>query len=972
MSSDRIHNLTFSVLGPLRAWTGTSELTLGTPQQQAMLAVLLLARGRCVSMDELVDGLWGDAPPTSAASVVRTYLSRLRGLLGRAAPDEKVLMSVGGGYALRVADDRLDLTVFERQVAEARGLAPAAAVARTRAALKAWAGVPLKGVPGPFAEVERTRLNELRLSVTETCIDYELEQGAHRQVVAELIALTTAHPLRERLCWQLMLALYGSDRQAEALAVFHDTRRTLSEELGVEPGPALRDLLTRILNSDPAVVAHPPGRDERSGLVRPAQLPSDLGDFTGRVSEVAAVKALLLDRAGTATPVVLLTGMGGTGKTALAVHAAHRCADRFPDGQLYVDLRGADDVPADPRDVLGQFLRALGIPKQQIPASAEERAAAYRSVLAERQVLVVLDNAQNADQVRPLLPGANGSGAVVTSRSRLLSLPATGRLAVEVFDLRTAGDLFRRVVGGARTAAAGLAVLRVVELCGGLPLAVRIIASRVAVHPEWPIPDVLERLLDERRRLRELRVEELTVESCFHLSYRRLGPEQAHSLRTLSLLELPVIELGEASAVLGVPEDEAEHLLDSLFSAGVLESPAPGHYRYHDLVKLFARKQAREEDGPAARSEAIAPLVDYFLATALQAYTMTRPGHTLPSRLTTTVRGLSFGNQEVALRWGSRRLTDALSVVAQAAEEYTAAAADLLLALDPVLMADHRWPDMTQIGSTLVAAARRAGDQRAELRAGYMLGGALMEMERIDEARAVTDRAIDLSLQEDDPVVQAMTLNVSAVIERERQRLDEAIAEGRRAAAVAAAIGDLSVEAMALGNVIHFRLLAGERDSEMLDTALRQLHLQDVLGDTQGRAWALFRLASVQQDLGRPAQAERTFKQALELLPEEERLLRTGITCKLARAQLELASFAEAARTAETAVSLAREIKATRMEISASRDLGDALMRLGHTEWARSVWITSHDLAVHGQCPQLETELLDRIGKDDAENGITL
>ncbi|MFJ2257198.1 BTAD domain-containing putative transcriptional regulator [Streptomyces sp. NPDC087844] len=921
-------------------------------------------------MSELVDGLWTGEPPSTAVSVVRTYLSRLRSLFGRVVPGKQVLVSASGGYALRVADECLDLTVFERQVDEARGLATAAAAEKMRSALKAWTGLPLSGVPGPFAEVERTRLSELRLSVTEACIECELERGAHRQVVPELIALTAAHPLRERLCGQLMLALYRSDRQAEALAVFHDTRQTLAEQLGIEPGPTLQDLLSRILRSDPSVVADSTDQKERSSSVRPAQLPADLADFTGRVSEVARLTELLLDRTGTAAPVAVLTGMGGAGKTALAVHTAHRVEKHFPGGQLYVDLRGADGVPADPKDVLGFFLRTLGHPDQSIPADLEERAAVYRSVLAERQLLVLLDNARAAEQVRPLLPGSSNSAAVVTSRSRLISVPATGRFSVDVFDLRTAGELFRRVVGSSRTTAEHLTVLRVIELCGGLPLAVRIIASRVAVHPEWPISDVLERLLDEQRRLGELRIEQLTVESCFHLGYTQLNPEQARSLRVLSLLELPVIELGEASAVLDLAEGEVERLLDSLFSAGVLESPAPGRYRYHDLIRLFARRRAAEENEATMRPEAVARLVDYFQATARNAYELLRPGHTLPLGFKATkVQGQSFRNEAAAMRWASRRLTDALSVVAQGAEEHTAAAADLLIALDPILMADHRWRDMMSAGRAVMKAAGHAGDHQAELRAGYMLGGALMEMESFDEARTVTDRAIKLSFQENDLTVQAMALNVSAVLERERQRIDKAIEEGRKASIVALEIGDHSIEAMALGNVINFRLLAGERDPELLDVALRQLHLQDILGDTQGKAWALYRMGCVQHSLGQPVDAVGTLQQALDLLPQKELLLRTGITSRLAQYQMELKLFEGAARTAETAVSLAREMRATRLEVTASMILGDALIRLGYTAWARSVWTQAHGLTVRSQYAHLENELLERIKADRIRRG---
>lgn len=947
MGTTGVTGLRFTVLGPLQAWRGEQPITLGSPQQRAVLALLLLKQGRPASVDELVDAVWDQEPPPGAVSVLRTYVSRLRAVLEPGRPKNRppaVLASVAGGYALHAPEGALDLTLFESRVHEARRLRAQGDHQRARdllrCALDAWNGTPLAGVPGAFAEAERTRLTELRLGATEIRIELDVELGGHSDAVPELIALAAAHPLRERLRLLLMLSLYRSDRQAEALAVYHDTRRVLIAELGIEPGPAVRDLHRRLLTADPALAAPPKADESRGAAVRPAQLPGDLSDFTGRETETARVTAALSGAAGTAVPVAVLTGMGGAGKTVLAVHAAHTVSGRFPDGQLYVDLRGADGSPADPSAVLAGFLRALGEKDQGMPDSLEERAALYRSALAGRRVLVVLDNARDADQVRPLLPGSGGCAAVVTSRSALAALSGVTRVVVDVLRPQVAAALFTRILGDPRAEHERLAILRVADLCGGHPLAVRIVASRLAVRPDWTVTDTVDQLKDERRRIGELRIQGLGVEACFRLGYGELGTEQARAFRLLSLPAPSPLTLVEAAAVLGRPQEAAESLLESLVDVGMLESTGRRCYRFHDLLRLFARQRAQEEESADARQGALAGLLDLLLATARNAYGLLRPGHgVLRSLLPTEHPGVRFADEEEACAWGTGRLAPALEFVAQIAPTAPAGAADLVLALDPLFMAEHRWSELIPVARTVVAAARRAGDRRAEQRICYMLGGALMQVEELQSAHEVTSRAMELSEGIDDHTVHAMVLNVAGLLAMKRDVEGGGLDLGLRAVAEARAAQDRSVEALALGNVILECVRLGQVNELLLETALRQLDLYEALGDHHGRAYAHYRIGQVLRGLERPKEALSRFEECLERLgPNGHSFVRCAALLRCAESYLSLGEPQSAARYAERAIVLAREMDFERGEAHATQTLGDALDLAGHASWARACW----------------------------------
>ncbi|GAA2251551.1 hypothetical protein GCM10010232_44520 [Streptomyces amakusaensis] len=591
----------FMLLGPVRVSFDGHPLPSGSPQQRALLAALLMRGGRTATASELIDGIWGEDPPSQALAALRTYASRLRKIFGPG-----VLVSESGGYAIRVDAGTLDLNAAEELAMAAEKARAGGDRHRARTllneSLTLWEGEPLANVPGPYAETQRTRLEEWRLQLTEVRLDLDLEAGCHAEAVSELTALTAAHPLRERLRELLMLALYRSGRQAEALAVYADTRRLLADELGVDPRPELSRLQQRILRADEELAR--PGeavRESAPAPVRPAQLPAAVPDFTGRVSSVRELAARLTRAEGDAMAVSALAGIGGiggVGKTTFAVHVAHAARPHFPDGQLYADLQGTGSRPADPRTVLGAFLRALGTADSAIPETLVERSALYRSVLGGRRVLVLLDNARDAAQVRPLLPGGEGCATLVTSRIRMLDLAGSHLVDLDEMSPQEALQLFTRIVGEERVAPERTAALDVVTACGFLPLAIRIAASRLAARRTWTVSVLAARLADERHRLDELQAGDLAVKATFELGYGQLDEEQKRALRLFGSFAGPFVTLPVMAARLGRGAEATEELLESLVDTGLLMSMGPGCYQMHNLARLFAQSRAELDEPP--------------------------------------------------------------------------------------------------------------------------------------------------------------------------------------------------------------------------------------------------------------------------------------------------------------------------------------------------------------------------------------
>ena len=507
------HELGFALLGPVRAWRGGIELPLGTPQQRATLALLLLQNGKPMTMDAIADALWGEVLPAQPSATIRTYFHRLRRLLAADARD-RVIAVDGGGYRIEVDPLAVDVGRFCEEHARADTALEEGrredAVEHLRTALSLHSGTPLAGIPGSFVEVERARLHRLRLAALETMCRLELERGGHARIVDELQTATVREPLREPLHELLILALYRCDRQAEAFIAYENARRVLRDELGTDPGPRLRELHQRMLRSDPELLAADHVRHQvLAPPATPAQLPTDLPVFVGRAAALAAAGATLPAHgaAPDRTTVIVIGGMAGVGKTAFALHWAHEITDRFPDGQLYVNLRGFEGggVQVGPHEAILGFLHALGVHPQRIPPTANAQSALYRSLLVDRRCLIVLDNARDSAQVMPLLPGKSRSLVLVTSRAALDGLVAsTGArtISLDLLDDDAARELLARRLGAERVDAEPHATNALIDRCARLPLALSIVCARIAAQPsEFPLADVAAQLFGTHHTL---------------------------------------------------------------------------------------------------------------------------------------------------------------------------------------------------------------------------------------------------------------------------------------------------------------------------------------------------------------------------------------------------------------------------------------------------------------------------------------
>lgn len=900
--------LRFSVLGPVRSWRGGEALPAGSPQQRALLTALLLREGRTATASELIDGIWGEEPPSQALAAVRTYASRLRKIL-----DPQTLASDAGGYAMRIRPGALDLAVAHDLASRADKARASGDRREARTlldqALELWDGEALAQVPGPYAEYQRSRLEEWRLQLTETRLDLDLEVGCHAEAISELTALTAAHPLRERLRELLMVALYRSGRQAEALAVYADTRRLLADELGVDPRPALSQLQQRILRADEEL-ARPASDDATAApaVVRPAQLPATVPDFTGRASFVRELGTRLATAEGSVMAVSALAGIGGVGKTTLAVHLAHQARPHFPDGQLYVDLQGAGARAAEPETVLGAFLRALGTADTAIPESLDERAALYRSLLDGRRVLVLLDNAHDAAQIRPLLPGTAGCAALVTSRVRMVDLAGAHLVDLDVMSPEEALQLFTLIVGEERVRSEREAALDVVAACGFLPLAIRIAASRLASRRTWTVSVLAAKLADERRRLDELQAGDLAVKATFELGYGQLEPAQARAFRLLGLADGPDISLAAAAALLNLETHAAEDVLESLVDTSLLESAAPGRYRYHDLVRLYARSCAeRDEQPPVERELALSRLLDFYLATAAGVNSLEKPGDTLIDHLASTSQpGLRFATRHEARDW----LYAEAATLLTCARRSTSApvlrrSVDLLWVAIDLAESGANAKEYEATVAHVFEAAERADDPRATGRSLLTLSNVHHVSGRFDLARREGERALQLSAQADDPLPGCWASNLLGIIALYENRHDDGEEHLTRSIELFREVGDRPGEASALCNLSRVHLALGRTDtavalarqgSEMYDAmghalkgangryalglALTQsglldaaadslLAARDVFRDSRQRLWegmAIFRLAEVDIAAHRPAQAAANSEVALTVL----------------------------------------------------------------------------------------------------------
>jgi len=613
----------YRVLGPIEAWRDGCLVRLNGRKARSLLAALLLRADCVVPNERLVAVLWGDRPPATAAAQLHKHVSQLRAELGH-----DCLVRAGYGYKLQLEGDRLDLRTFEETVGRARAAQaadrPTEAAEEFCAALALWRGEPLTDGTDELIRTEAPALEERRIGTLLEKIETELALGRHGELVGELRSLVDEYPLREKLRGHLMVALYRSGRVAEALTTYHAARTVLAEDLGLDPGGDLQRLHQAILAADPGLDATGALEPVRRAQSMPAQLPPSIADFTGRAAAVELIRSALTVGGSDAPVLLAISGKGGVGKTTLAVHAARRVGDTFPDGHLYIRLRAPDARPLDPQVALKRFLRALGVEDWAIPDDLDECAQLFRSRSAARRMLILLDDAADEAQVRPLLPGSATCAVLITSRPRLAGLEAARHLDLDVFDSGESVELLERIVGAHRLVSDRTSTLEIARLCGHLPLAVRIAAARCAQYTRSDLRWFAGRLSDERRRLDVLVAGDLEVRASLAIGYQGLEPREREAFCLLSLLDTADFAAWVVAPLLGVTVYEAEDLVEELVNAQLLDivrcdAAGQARYRYHDLVRLYARERAAAEYPEARRRAALARALGAWLTLATEA-----------------------------------------------------------------------------------------------------------------------------------------------------------------------------------------------------------------------------------------------------------------------------------------------------------------------------------------------------------------
>lgn len=856
------------ILGPLEVEINGQQVRFG-PQQCVLLAVLLLEAGRVVPNGRLVELLWGQAAPERVAATLRSHVLHLRRALepdrpAGAKPTMLVTEGVGegAGYALRIRPEQLDAVRFEQLVDEGRAALadgdPRTAVERLRAGLALWRGPALADVADrPFALREVARLEGLRRAARQVRIEADLVLGRHAEVVGELAGLVADQPGDEQVRRVFALALYRSHRIEDAARVCQEGLELLRDR-GLD-SPVLQELQRDLLRGAPTLDWVPPQ------AARPFQLPPDIPEFTGRQAELAALRARLLPLApepGRAVAISAIDGKPGIGKSALAIHLAHAVAAQFADGVLCVNLRGAEPEPVAPLQALGQFLRALGVPDQQIPGDLDAAVASYRSALAAKQVLVVLDNAANAAQVRPLLPSNPGSVGLITSRTPLADLEGAVPLTLDLPTEAEAVALLARLAGQERVDADPASAARVVRQCGLLPLAVRIAGARLRARPHWPLATLVVRLADERRRLDELAVGELAVRSSFLLSYQGLESAEARMFRLLGLLGGPDATPDVAAAITPCTPAEAEATLERLVDAQLVETPSPGRYRFHDLLRLFAREQAEADEAEPARRAALERALGWYLATAEHANELLTP---------TSIRRVGpahspFPDRHAALAWLEAERANLVATAKQAAEHTTAATTTVAWRLSDALwrffdLRKH-WADRQAVGEAALRAARRGGDPAVVARQLRYLGIIATEQRRLEEAGVHHQESLGICREIGDRGGEARALNSLGIAYWQQQRLDEAIAYFEQSLALCRELDDREYEDKALNNLGSV-LAEQRRFDEAIACLERSLAISREIGGSAHRT--LNSLGDLYRSQGRAAEAITCYKQSLAI-----------------------------------------------------------------------------------------------------------
>ncbi|MGH3200644.1 MAG: AfsR/SARP family transcriptional regulator [Streptosporangiaceae bacterium] len=902
--------LRVGVLGPVTAWYGQEELRVGQPRQQAVLGILAMRANRVISRGELVDAVWGQDPPASAEGGIYTYVAGLRRVIEptrSARGPGRVLVSSGAGYVLHLVPGQPDAVAFEQQVARARQLRkngdPAGAVDALEGALGLWRGIAFAGVPGPFAETERVRLGELRSGAAEERADVLLSLGRHEEVVPDLTALVADHPLRERMRGLLMIALYRGGRHAEALRVFTDGRHVLAEELGIDPGTELSRIHQQVLTCDPALnLAADPARDGRQDQARgsgsprpqaatgprapyqpvlplPAQLPLDAQGFSGRHDELRTLHDMLPPaRAAETVPVAVISGTAGVGKTALAVRFGHQVAKHFPDGQLHINLRGRDPArpPMEPIEALGLLLVSFGMPPHRLTSSTEERAALFRSLVDGKRILVVLDDASNAAQVRPLLPGSPDCLVVVTSRNQMAGLVAAEGatlISLDVLGDTEAHEMLARRLGRERVAAEPQAADEIIAACAGLPLALSIAVGRAtAGRAKRPLAQLAAELRDACNRLDALEEGDAAtdVRAVLSWSYDQLTPAAARMFRLLGLHPGPDVSLSAAASLAAISRAEAGTALRELTRTHMAAEHLPGRFTFHDLLRVYAADQGERLDPEPERAVGVQRMLDHYLHTAMAASQRFSPFRS-PLRLAAPPPGVlpaEMADKDQAMGWFDAEAPVLLTLIEYAsAHGFDSHAWQIPWALGPFFHRRGRWRSYAASQRTALAAAQRLDDTLALAHAHHLLGHAQLQISDYSSAEPNFRRALDLFRELQDRANEAVVLNGLGGMLEKQERYEEALAVALDALRMLKAAGHWWTQAT-LENGVGWLYAHLGQYNEALSHCQRALSLHRDSGHRGGAADTLDSLGYVYLHLGELDQAQAHYLQAIDAYRE--------------------------------------------------------------------------------------------------------
>ncbi|WP_250007512.1 BTAD domain-containing putative transcriptional regulator [Actinoplanes sp. M2I2] len=945
----------FGVLGPVHVRRQGTEVDLGARQQRLILALLLANAGQPVGLADIVEVLWDQRPPQSAVNVVHRYVGALRrlfepGLAARSAG--RWLLGDAAGYRMRVDADNLDLLRLRELAEQARADASAGrlpeAMSAFEQALALWRG-PCGGV------AELGANDNLTFSVVDhECADLAREAAAlalrlerSRSILPVLRRMAEHRPLDEALQAQLLLTLSADGQQAEAITLYHDIRRRLAEELGVDPGEELREAYHLVLGqnaAEPSASRTPGGmtisRASAVSTVLPAQLPADLPYFTGRDEAQRRTLGLVNGHVLTqvSMPVLAIDGIPGIGKTSLAIHLAHQLADAYPDGQLYVDLQGFDPEQSvlHPAEALQGFLNALGVPDADIPASHHARSGLYRSVLAGRRVLVVLDNAHSVEQVRPLLPGAPGCLVLVTSRKRLTGL-ATAHgahlMTLDVLSAEDARDFLVSRIGPARTGADPAAVAEIVARCGRLPLALAVVAARALTHPDHRLADIAGELRDAQGSLDGFSHDDMgnDIRAIFSWSYRMLGARAARLFRLLSLHPGPDIAVAAMASLAGVPLGEARVLVGELVRTGLVAEHTVGRYTTHDLIRAYAQELVGLHDDDQARADAFDRLVHHYRLSAYNADLLLgptvvlnrpeAPGDTVIAHLGDAAEAVDWFNQErhVLKALVQRRLEDG----------HPGSAWRLALTLQRFSHREGWWHDWAAIARACLQAATVAGDDLGRAHMSRSLAGAELSLGDPDSAARLLRLSLDLFTRLGNPEEQALVYrNLGQLRAAQADHLD------------------------AVDNYEH------------------ALRLFESLDDRPAQVIVLYCLADAQVHLGRPDTGMTLAHRALsiaEALGDPEGL---GLSHEALALSLEADGDLSAALTAwKQANEIYRQMGWRMNQTEALTHQGDTALALGDPAQARAAWRQALELLSHRHLP-LVAEIEERLTRLEAPRAV--